>query len=1019
MREAFQRFFEERGHRRLPGAPIVPPGDPTLLFTSAGMVQFKPYFMGQAKAPAARLTTVQKCFRTTDIEEVGDTSHMTFFEMLGNFSVGDYFKAEVIPWAWEFVTQHLKLEPERIWVSIYLDDDEAFEIWRQTGVPGERIVRYGDEDNYWFSGDIGPCGPCSEIYYDFGPQFGCEACEPRHSCGRFLEIWNLVFMSFYCDGESRTPLPSRNIDTGSGVERVLTVLKYNEPDWDKDRLPSAYDTDVFRPVITRLEELSGKRYGDDAHTDRAMRIVAEHARAVTFLIGDERTPVAPSNEERGYVVRRMLRRAIYFARRDLNIEKPLMHDMADVVIRTMAPSYPELERQREFVLDILGPEERRFDETLSRELDRQLIRSHEQVSTLIERWAEAIRRVLSDREPEDWPGFIEEANERAYGNLIGLTMLTGTLGPQGIPWEKVPDWLVGQTLDPLIHNFRQATTELNSALTNEFNRALHELGARKRGDKRTAALVGNRLRVYQSQIESLVAKFTGLASQVASSLTGAEAFVLHDTYGFPIELTREIAAQNGFTVDEAGFQAEMERQRERARAHAGGAGEVAADALYTSLVSEATAFLGYDTLEARITVAALVHDGSSADAAEAPAEVEVFLTGTPFYPEGGGQVGDRGEITGPNGRMTVEDTHRVAERLIVHRGRVAEGRIAVGDEVTARVDPEYRSDTMRNHTATHLLHAALRQVLGSHVRQAGSLVAPDHLRFDFTYTEAVKPEQLAEVEALVNEKVRQNVPVHTRVTTFDEAMSEGALAFFGDKYGEEVRLVEVNTVVPRFSAELCGGTHCHHTGEIGIVIVTGESSIGSGMRRIEALTGRGAEDYVRKQRQVTEELARTLSSPKDAILAKASALQAEADALRRRVEKLERSLATAPTSGRLMDAAVDVEGVRVLATKVDAPSTDALRYLSDAVRKDLPSGVAVLASVIDERPQFIAIVSKDLIPRGLHAGNILKRVTSIAGGGGGGRPDMAQGGGKDPSKVDAALAVVPAVVKEMLASTAG
>ncbi|MDO8616347.1 MAG: alanine--tRNA ligase [Dehalococcoidia bacterium] len=917
LRETFLRFFEERGHRRLPGAPIVPPGDPTLLFTSAGMVQFKPYFLGQSKPPHSRLTTVQKCFRTSDIESVGDTSHLTFFEMLGNFSVGDYFKAEVIPWAWEFVTKVLKLDAGRLWPAVYLDDDESYELWRQAGVPEGRIRRYGEEHNYWFSGAVGPCGPCSEIYYDFGEQFcpSGEGCEPSHDCGRFLEIWNLVFMSFYCDGEKRTPLPSRNIDTGSGLERVASVLLFESPEWDRSRLPSVYDTELFRPIIAKIEELCGKRYGDNDATDRAMRIVAEHARAVTFLVGDERTPVVPSNEERGYVARRLLRRAVYFARRQLGIEQPVMTELAQVVIETMAESHPELERTRAFVLDILEPEERRFDETLSRGV-------------------ELLDEVLSRQQP------------------------------------------------------------------------------------------GERL-------------------------CGADVFLLHDTYGFPIELTREIAAEHGFTVDEAGFEQEMERQRERARAHAGGAGEVAADALYASLAPEATLFLGYETLEAQSKVVALVSarptsasgragrdvqaetkSGTGAGAqqagvpaplqiAEAPAEVEVFIAETPFYPEGGGQVGDRGEIAGPHGRLVVEDTRRVAERLIVHRGRVSEGRIAVGDEVTARVDPQHRADTMRNHTATHLLHAALRQVLGAHVRQAGSLVAPDHLRFDFTHTEAVTAEQLAEVESLVNEKVRQDLAVQTRTTSFDEALSGGALAFFGDKYGEEVRVVEVNSVVPRFSAELCGGTHCHHTGEIGMVVITGESSIGSGMRRIEALTGRGAEDYVRRQRRDVDEIARRLGAPRDALAAKVEALLAEADALRKRIEKMERSLASAPATGRLLESAESVDGVAVLAARVEATSVDALRYVADALRKEMASGVAVLAAEVEGAPQFIAIVSQDLLGRGVHAGKLVKLVASLAGGGGGGRPDMAQGGGKDAAKIDEALAAVPDAVRHMLGAGRG
>lgn len=497
-------------------------------------------------------------------------------------------------------------------------------------------------------------------------------------------------------------------------------------------------------------------------------------------------------------------------------------------------------------------------------------------------------------------------------------------------------------------------------------------------------------------------------------VSGGDAFLLHDTYGFPIELTREIAAEHSFEVDEAGFEAEMEKQRERARAGSGGAEAAAADALYASLSDSDTVFSGYDRLEVESEVVALLKGGQPVESIEGSGSIEVLLAETSFYPEGGGQVGDRGEIGGPEGRIAVEDTQRVAGRLIVHRGTVAEGRMAKRDSVTARVDPRHRQDTMRNHTATHLTHAALRKVLGTHVRQAGSLVAPDYMRFDFTHTEAVTPEELAEVSRLVNTKIRQNLSVDSRMTTFDEAMSEGVLAFFGDKYGDEVRVVEVNTVIPKFSAELCGGTHCHRTGDIGSFVITGESSIGAGMRRIEALTGRGAEEYVRERLISLDEIARRLGAPKDALSAKVDSLLAEQDALRKRIEKLERSLATAPTQDDIMSQAVDVDGISVLAASVEAPSVDALRYRGDAVRKGLGSGVAVLASVVDERPMFIAIVTKDVIDRGPKAGEILKRVASVTGGGGGGRPDMAQGGGKDPSKVGEALAIVPDLVREML-----
>ncbi len=883
IRESFLRFFEERGHQRLPSAPLVPVGDPTLLFTSAGMVPFKPYFMGQASPPHPRLTTVQKCFRTTDIDSVGDTSHLTFFEMLGNFSIGDYFKAEAIAWAWEYVTRVLGLEEGRLWTAVYLDDDEAFQLWRKVGVPAQRIMRYGEEHNFWYSGPVGPCGPCSEIHYDFGEAFGCgPQCEPAHDCGRFLEVWNLVFMTYFrqADG-SYTPLPRKNIDTGAGLERLTSVLLFQSGGWERSRRPSVYDTDLFRPIVRRVEELSGRRYGADPDTDRAIRIVAEHGRAVTFLVGDERTPVVPSNEERGYVVRRVLRRAVYFGYRFLDLREPFLTQVASAVIDHMGSVYPELERQREFVLRTVGQEEERFHYTLQR----------------------------------------------------GLELLEERLA-------AAPDVLPAQ-----------------------------------------------------------------------------DVFELHDTYGFPAELTREIARERGLAVDEEGFQRLMEEQRERARAAARAAEGVASAALYASLADQETAFLGYETLEAEASVVALLtaSDGGlqAVDRLQAPARVELVLDRTPFYPEGGGQVGDRGEIVGPQGRVVVEDTQRVAERAIVHRGRLVEGSLAAGERVRAQVDRQHREDTMRNHTGTHLLHAALRQVLGPHVRQAGSLVAPDRLRFDFTYHQALSAEELARVEALVNQKIRENLPVEVRYTTFQRAMEEGVLAFFGEKYGEEVRVVEIDSVAPRFSAELCGGTHCHRTGDIGCLVIVDESSIAAGIRRIEALTGRGAIEYIRRTLDDLEALARRLGTSREGLAGRLEALLEEQDALRRRIRELERGLAAGSRLEALLGQATQVDGVRLVVGQVEAPSMDALRYLGDAVRQRLSSGVAVLGAVIEGRPAFLAVVTQDLTGR-LHGGELARQVAAVAGGGGGGRPDLGQGGGKDAAKLAEALALAPEIVQRML-----
>ena len=1010
LRETFLRFFEERGHKRIPGAPIVPAGDPTLLFTSAGMVPFKPYFTGQADPPSPRMVSVQKCFRTTDIESVGDPSHLTFFEMLGNFSIGDYFKAEVIPWAHEYLTQAIGLPQERLWPAVFETDDEAFELWVAQGYPAERIMRYGEEENYWFSGDVGPCGPDSEIHYDFGEQFGCGPdCHPAHGHDRFVEIWNLVFMTYYCDGEKREPLPKKNIDTGAGFERQMQVLLHNSPGWDKKRMPSVYDTEVFQPMIRRIEQLSGKKYGKDEATDRAIRIVAEHSRAVTFLIGDERTPVVPSNEERGYVCRRMLRRAMYFGRRHLGIEKPFMVDLANTVIGAMKDSHPELERQRKFINEIIAPEEQRFDQTLhvGSESLADVIHARMQIQELIDNWKKETAQVLHNLGSEDWGLMLHEPADHVSSGLLRTWMALGSS-----PRIKPPSALVQRFAIPLTELFDDVISGIQG-MSDVTDQAMAETKTGT-GDARTLGLVKERIGPARTSFDAASKRFEEAASEVARQITGVEAFVLHDTYGFPIDLTRDIAEQNGFAVDIEGFEREMAQQRERARASAGGAEHVAAETLYASLSDEATRFTGYEELETKASVVALLSGGAVVDQVTAGEKVEVLLDATPFYPEGGGQVGDRGEIVTNGGRVEVLDTQRVAGKLIVHRGRVVEGRTARGDQVTARVDPAHRAHTKRNHTATHLLHAALREVIGPHVRQAGSLVAPDHLRFDFTHTEAVTQEQLAAVESLVNEKVRQDVPVHSRETSFDEAMQEGVLAFFGDKYGDRVRVVEVNTSIPRFSAELCGGTHCEHTGEIGAIIITGESSIGSGMRRIEALTGAGAERHIREQGQLVDDVARSLGVPRGSLKHKIDSLLAENVSNRRSVEKLERALASGPQSGDLSAYVQDVDGLPVLFRRVDAPSVEALRFMGDAARKSMPAGLAVLGSVIGDRAMIIVLSSEVARARGINAAGFSRNLAETVGGKGGGRADTAQGGGPDLAKLDELIASVPQRAREFM-----
>ncbi len=964
IRDTFLRFFEEREHKVMPSAPLVPLGDPTLLFTGAGMVQFKPYFEGRATPPAPRLASVQKCFRTSDIDSVGDTAHLTFFEMLGNFSIGDYFKEKAIPWAWELVTDKnwFAIPKERLWAAVYLDDDEAFDLWRKVGVPAERIMRYGEEHNYWFCGPVGPCGPCSELHYDLGPTPGCpecqrDQCHPAVECGRFLEIWNLVFTTYFLDADgSRTPLPAKNIDTGMGLERTAVILQ------DKRTL---YETDLFAPIIRRVEELSGRRYGEDEATDRAMRIVAEHTRAAVFLIGDDKTPVLPSNEERGYAVRRIIRRAEYYALKLLytgiadhtvawdpsrgaavlrdvgsgrlrryRAGETLLPRVAEAVVDTMGQAYPELIEQRGFALRLLGQEEEGFRGTL-------------ETGELI------LRQTFEIRE--------------------GVQELLNSVKPDALA-HNVDDFLSNFPVHPYVE---QANVDP----------------------------------IKQAVAENSFKDFPFL------HLPGEIPFTLHDTYGFPMELTREIAGERGFTIDEEGFEELMEAQRERARAarqvQVGGAIRPTGTLHARKIPALQTEFVGYETLTAKTTVVGLLKDGGQAESASEGEAVEVILRETPFYGEAGGQVGDRGEIVGPHGRVQVDDTHRPAEKLIVHSGRVVEGRIAVNDAVVARVDEARRRDIMRNHTATHLLHAALRRVLGSRVRQAGSLVAPDRLRFDFTHIEALKPEELAEIQRIVNEKIRADLPVTTRLSSFDAAMDEGVLAFFDEKYGDQVRVVETKEDGERFSGELCGGTHCSATGQIGLFLIVGESSIGAGMRRIEAITGRGAEAYVQEQLAALESASRRLGSAPADLESKAASLVSDLDSERKRVQALERALA-APAAEALVGKAETVDGVSVLAARVDAPSQDALRHMGDVLRHRLGSAVVVLGTVLNGRPAFMAMVTPDLVKRGLHAGHILKRVASAAGGGGGGRSEMAQGGGTDAGKVDEALALVEPLVKESL-----
>jgi len=872
LRQAFLSFFQDKEHKIIPSSSLVPHKDPTLLLTSAGMVQIKPYFLGLEAPPSRRLASCQKCFRTTDIDSVGDSKHLTFFEMLGNFSVGDYFKKEAILWAWDFVTKYLKLPEERLWITIYLDDDEAFAYWREVGVPAGKILRFGEKDNFWGPvGNSGPCGPCSEIHYDLGEELGCgkTECKPNCECGRFSEIWNLVFTQYNQDQSGqRTPLPKPNIDTGMGLERTLAAIQGKS---------SPYETNLFSPLIDRICQLSGKEYGRGGNTDRAIRIVAEHSRSITFLVADG---VMPSNEGRGYVLRRILRRASLFGRK-LGLSDPFLNEMADVAVGTMSHIYPELMANQSLITEVIRVEEEKFITTLD--------------------------------------------------------------------------------------------TGLN-----------------------------------------LVEKLFGEASvQGREGLTSEEVFRLYDTYGFPPELTAEIAREKGLSIDWEGFQAAMEKQRERARSgqklvllsgHSKGNAEVKGKLTVTH---KQTHFVGYKEYNSRSKVRDLITNESSVRSVAEGSEVDMMLDRTPFYGEMGGQVGDSGEISSQKGKAVIINTIRTPSGVIIHRGKVVEGSISVGDEVEAKVDSARRLDIARNHTATHLLQADLRQIVDRRIEQKGSLVEPERFRFDFSHRAPVTEEQLNEIQRQVNEWIRQDLRVEAKILPYSQAIAEGAIALFEEKYGEEVRMLEIGE--PAISKELCGGTHVSSTGEIGIFLITSESSIGTGLHRIEAVTGRKAESLIESRLTALQDVAKEVEGSLEEVSGKVKTLISELEAERKRVLSLERELSRRIAED-LPGQAEQVSGVTVLAAKVPALTMPILREMGDILRDRLKSAIVVLATVYNNKPNFLTMVTPDLIARGFHAGDIINQVAKVTGGGGGGKAAMAQAGGKDAAKIDEALQLVKSIV---------
>jgi alanyl-tRNA synthetase len=875
IRSSYLNFFEERGHKIIPSSSLIPYGDPTLLLTSAGMVQFKPYFTQKAVPPAPRLASCQKCFRTTDMDSVGDATHCTFFEMLGNFSFGDYFKKEVIPWAWEYVTQYLKIPPSRLWVTVFRDDDEAFEIWRKTGIPEDRIVRLGEKDNFWGpAGNSGPCGPCTEIHYDLGEKHGCGKpdCKPGCDCKRYTEIWNLVFTQFNQDESGkRTLLPKPNIDTGMGLERVTTIMQGKA---------SFYDTDLFMPLLQKVTDLSGKKYGSDPVTDNAMRIVAEHARAITFLLADG---VMPSKEGRGYVMRRLLRRAEYFGE-TLAHEKPFLTIVAEEVIKNMGHVYPELETNKKHILHVITIETEGFRKTLP----------------------------------------------------VGRSMLENTI--KSIETQK------GQ---PKV-------------------------------------------------------------------ISGNDAFELHDTYGFPIDLTKTIAAAHGFAVEMDGFEAEMEKQRERAKAAqkhgvSGNATVTMESNMEWKKGSPLPAFTGYEKTKAQASILALLSEGESVGVVNEGQEASLVLDATPFYAEMGGQIGDAGEITGKSGRFAVMDTVKTTLGIIVHRGKMLSGTLSTEEIVEAEVDAERRLDISRNHTATHILQYALRQVLGKQVQQRGSLVTPDRLRFDFSHLIAMLPEEIQKVQQIVNHHIRENLPVYAEEMAYQKAVEQGATALFDEKYGDKVRGLKIGK--PPVSFELCGGTHISATGQIGAFHIISESSVGSGLRRIEAVTGRGAEAHFAKLTQDWQEIAKSIGATSENLKEKVADTVNAFETEKKQRLAIEKELAHKIAESIVLQRS-PINEVPFISEHISSVSTQGLMQITDYLRERYKSAVIVLGTIYDDKLSFLANVSTDLVAKGYNAGNIVREVAKVTGGSGGGKPTMAQAGGKDKTKIDEALQLVKTLVAQ-------
>ncbi|SEU30854.1 alanyl-tRNA synthetase [Lacrimispora sphenoides] len=870
LRRMFLEFFESKGHLAMKSFSLVPHNDNSLLLINSGMAPLKPYFTGQEIPPRKRVTTCQKCIRTGDIENVGKTArHGTFFEMLGNFSFGDYFKDEAIHWSWEFLTQVVGLDPDRLYPSVYLEDDEAFEIWnKKIGIAPERIFRFGKADNFWEHG-AGPCGPCSEIYYDRGEKYGCGKpdCTVGCECDRYMEVWNNVFTQFENDGHGNyEELQQKNIDTGMGLERLAVVVQ------DVD---SIFDVDTIKALLNRVAELARTEYKKDPDVDVSLRLITDHVRSCTFMISDG---IMPSNEGRGYVLRRLLRRAARHGRL-LGIEGKFLADLSATVIDLSKDGYPELEEKKAMILKVLTQEEDKFNKTIDQ----------------------------------------------------GLAIL-GELEEEMIK-EKI------------------------------------------------------------------------------TILSGENAFKLYDTYGFPLDLTLEILEEKNFSVDEDGFKAAMQKQRETARNARKTTNYMGADVTVYQSIDPAitTEFIGYDKLVCDSKILVLT---SETDLVEALTDGEtgtIVTEQTVFYGTMGGQQGDVGRIVSDMGEFKVEDTIHLQGGKVGHVGRMIKGMLQTGDVVTLKVCENNRQNTGKNHSATHLLQKALRAVLGNHVEQAGSLVDGDRLRFDFTHFSAMTLKEIQQVETLVNEKIKESLPVKTEIMSLEEAKKSGAMALFGEKYGDSVRVVKMGD----FSTELCGGTHINNTGVIGSFKILSETGIAAGVRRIEALTGDGLMHYYQETEKELLEAAKIVKTTPSSLTEKLQSLLEEIKALHSENEKLKSKLAK-DSLGNVMDQVKEIKGVKVLATKVLDVDMNGLRNLGDQLKDKIGDGVIVIASVQDDKVNLMATVTEDAQKKGAHAGNLIKAIASLVGGGGGGRPNMAQAGGKNPAGVDACLEKVAEIVAEQL-----